>query len=284
MQTCRFWYGRSSYLHMLHDVSHDLTEDIYHSDDAGNLWNRGERGRVNEIRGCLHLSLCDALIRYLQHERTMHIRLKSIKAAMRNHIAEKYQYHEQEKQTCHEATRTTVLEHIGTWIRDKSTGATMKHCRWVTSIPAAGKTPIAMTTARCLLAKENEQPDFGDDAPSLYAQYFCNRKNNLSNIHNLFPTLALQLAEKSPAAASMIQTSLSNQPSFGYGFSRTQAESIFVNPLRHLAGTSAHCILSSLSTGLMNSGLLSETIYQKLTKYIAKYFLAFRRMYTFLAL
>jgi len=178
------------------------------------------------------------------HERKA--RLKSIKATLRNRIADKYQYHEQEKQTCHEATRATVLKNLDTWIRDKSPGVTLKHCLWMTSVPAAGKTAIAMTTARCLVdrrplsAKEDERLPFGDDAPILYAQYFCNHKNNSSNIHNLFPTLALQLAEKSPAAAEIIQTSLLNQPCIGHEFSRTQAESIFVNPLRHLAGTSVN--------------------------------------------
>ena len=120
------------------------------------------------------------------------MRLKSIKGSMRNHIAGKYQYHEQERQTCHEATRATVLNVLDTWIRDKS--SSLKQCRWMTSMPAAGKTAIAMTTAQCFLldrrtlsAKGNERRYLGDDAPILYGQYFCSHKNNSSNIHNLFP-------------------------------------------------------------------------------------------------
>jgi hypothetical protein len=171
--------------------------------------------------------------------------LKSIKAAFGSRIAAKYRYHEQEKQKCHEVTRATVMNKLDTWIRDKSTGATLKRCWWMTSIAGAGKTAIAMTTARCLLdqrrlsAKEDEKLDPSEEAPILYAQYFCNHKNNSSNIHSLFPTLALQLAEQSPAAAHIIQTALLDQPSVAHEFSHAQAESIFVNPLLQLAELSS---------------------------------------------
>jgi hypothetical protein len=182
--------------------------------------------------------------------------LKSIKAALSGRIAEKYQYHEQEKQKCHEVTRATVLKKLDTWIRDKSTGTTQKRCRWITSIAGAGKTAIAMTTAQCLLdqrplsAKEDEKLDLGDEAPILYAQYFCNHKNNSSNIHNLFPTLAFQLAEQSPAAAHIIQTAFLAQRSIVHEFSRAQAESIFVNPLRQLAEISASLPLVVIIDGV----------------------------------
>jgi hypothetical protein len=114
----------------------------------------------------------------------------------------------------------------------------------MTGIAGVGKTAIAISTVQCLLDQQPLSSDKGkmavsrDDTAILYGQYFCNFKLDTSKLHCLFPTLAIQIARISVAAAHIIDTTLNKQPTLAHAFSLEQAKEIFLKPLCHLAKAS----------------------------------------------
>jgi hypothetical protein len=211
---------------------------------------------------------------FTQNERTA--RLARIKTKFGSCIATQYQYKDQGKQECHEGTRTSVLNKLDSWIRASSIGV-FNLCWWMTGIAGVGKTAIAISTVQCLLdrqplsAKSGDRMDSVAGTPVLYGQYFCNAKLDTRNHHCLFPTLANQIAETSPAAAHIIETALNRRPTLAHAFSLQQAEEIFLKPLCHLAEASPSITLVIVIDGVDEFETESGgTVYRDITCVLGK--------------
>jgi hypothetical protein len=111
----------------------------------------------------------------------------------------KYDSDGQKKREYHEETRKEVLNEIGLWTR---THSDTKNCWWITGRPGVGKSTIGTKVAETF-----------EDENCLYAQYFVTRNiAATTDPDNILPTIAHQLAEKSPLAAVVIQGKLETTP------------------------------------------------------------------------
>ena len=134
-----------------------------------------------------------------------------------------YTWKDQKRQEYHEETRKGVLEWIRLWT---DTYSDTKNCWWITGKPGVGKSTIGMKVAEMF-----------KDEKSLYAQYFTTRNITVTiDPDNIFPTLAQQLAKKSPLAALVIQEKLEMTPlSVFEKLSVRQGQTLLLEPLRAIA-------------------------------------------------
>ncbi|KAF8207450.1 hypothetical protein K438DRAFT_1930949, partial [Mycena galopus ATCC 62051] len=199
---------------------------------------------ISIIRMMHAISALDKSVVDLLNYKERTARLARINKKFGNLIATQYQSKDQGKEKCHEATRTSVLKKLDSWIWASSSKDLVDCCWWMTGIAGVGKTAIAMSTVQYLLDRQplSTPRDNSfvaiDEAPMLHGQYFCNHKLDTSKLQCLFPTLAIQIAEASPAAAYIIDTALEKTPSLAHVFNFKQAEEIFLKPLCHLAKAS----------------------------------------------
>ena len=151
--------------------------------------------------------------------------LRFIQTTLGKHVVPlaKYDAKGQKKREYHEKTRKDVLEKIATWIDTESKTA---RCMWITGKAGVGKSTIGIQVAERL-----------EDENSLYAQFFVTRDiTDTTDPDNIFPTMARQLAERSPFAAVVIHDKLKDIPrSTVKKLSLEQALAIFVEPLRVIA-------------------------------------------------
>ena len=131
----------------------------------------------------------------------------------------------QKERECYEGTRKEVLEDIQLWAQPPSDTGT-KNCWWITGKPGVGKSTIGAKVAEIF-----------EDEKSLYAQYFVTRNIGVTtDPDNIFPTMARQLAKKSPLAALVIQDMLETTPlSVVKKISDLQARALLLEPLRAIA-------------------------------------------------
>ena len=129
----------------------------------------------------------------------------------------------QKERECYEGTRKEVLDEIELWA---CTPSGTKNCCWTTGKPGVGKSTIGARVAEIF-----------EDEKSLYAQYFVTRNIAVTtDPDNIFPTMAHQLAKKSPLAALVIQDMLETTPlSVFRKLSDRQAQVLLLEPLRALA-------------------------------------------------
>ncbi|KAF7358069.1 WD40 repeat-like protein [Mycena venus] len=169
---------------------------------------------ISTIRTIHAISALDGGVVELLNYNKRTARLARIEKKFGNLIATQYQSKDQDKEKCHEVTRATVLEKLDSWIQDSSNEEFVDRCWWMTGIAGVGKTAIAISTVQYLLdrqplsTKQDNSVGSVGEAPILYGQYFCNHKLDTSKLQCLFPTLAIQIAETSPAAAHIIDTAL----------------------------------------------------------------------------
>ena len=135
----------------------------------------------------------------------------------------KHDSKEQKHREYHIETRKGVLNAIGLWAR---THSDTENCWWITGRPAVGKSTIGATVTKAF-----------EDEKNLYAQYFVTRNiPATTDPDNILPTLAQQLAEKSPLAGLVIQDKLeTTQLSDVKKFSDCQAQALLLEPLRAIA-------------------------------------------------
>jgi NACHT domain len=116
-----------------------------------------------------------------------------------------------------------VLDEIRLWT---DTHSDTKNCWWITGKPGVGKSTIGAKVAQIF-----------KDENCLYAQYFVTRNiTDTTDPDNLFPTMAQQLAKKSPLAALVIQEKLeTTPPSVFEKLSDCQAQALLLEPLRAIA-------------------------------------------------
>ena len=116
-----------------------------------------------------------------------------------------------------------MLDEIRLWT---DTYSDTKNCWWITGKPGVGKSTVG--------AKVTE---IFKDEKSLYAQYFITRSiAATTDPDNILPTMAQQLAKKSPLAALIIQEKLETTPlSDIEKLSVRQAQVLLLEPLRAIA-------------------------------------------------
>ena len=152
-------------------------------------------------------------------------RLQVIKEKLGDRVISqaKHDSKEQKERECHEGTRKGLLDEIELWAR---TPSDTKNCWWITGKPGVGKSTIGAKVAEIF-----------EDDKSLYAQYFVTRNIAVTtDSDNIFPTMAEQLAKKSPLAALVIQDMLETTPlSVVRKLSDRQAQVLLLEPLRAIA-------------------------------------------------
>jgi nucleoside-triphosphatase THEP1 len=135
----------------------------------------------------------------------------------------KYDSEGQKQREYHETTRKGVLDEIKLWTDTRSD---TKNCWWITGKPGVGKSTIGAKVAESF-----------KDEKSLYAQYFITRNiKYTTDPNNILPTMAQQLAKKSPLAALVIQDKLETTPlSVVEKLSVRQAKALLLEPLQAIA-------------------------------------------------
>ncbi|KAJ7334892.1 hypothetical protein DFH08DRAFT_784990 [Mycena albidolilacea] len=235
---------------------------------------------ISTIRTMYAISALDGGVAELLNYNQRTARLVRINRKFGNLIATQYQSKDQDKEKCHKVTRASVLEKLNAWIRASSNEEFVDRCWWMTGIAGVGKTAIAISTVQYLLdrqplsTKQDSRVCSVNEVPILYGQYFCNHKLDTSKLQCLFPTLAIQIAETSPAAAHIIDTALEKTPSLAHVFNFKQAKEIFLKPLCHLAKASPSITLVIVIDGVDEfqpaPGMPSSSIYQEVTTVLAE--------------
>jgi hypothetical protein len=144
----------------------------------------------------------------------------------------------QHKDECHEATRDRILLQLNEWLTVPSE---TERCWWITGQPGVGKSAVAVTVADCLRAKRpisanaTAEDEYVAKA-TLFGQFFINHTlPETADPHNIFPTIALDLAVTSPVAAVLIHDALKINPTLADKLSMAQADALYVRPLSAIA-------------------------------------------------
>ena len=147
------------------------------------------------------------------------VRRAFLKETLDRRIVANPTYDEQGKNPCDEGTRIVELTNIKKWLTSISSGS--QNFLWLTGDPGCGKSAITASIAR----------DCKDDG-TLWAQFFINRNNReTTDPNSYFPTIARQLADRSPDVQCAIYDSISQQRSLMDRISSQQAAKLFVNAL-----------------------------------------------------
>jgi len=128
-------------------------------------------------------------------------------------------YDKQGKNPCDEGTRIAELANLRKWLTSISSGS--QNFLWLTGDPGCGKSAITASIAR----------DCKDNG-TLWAQFFINRNNReTTDPNSYFPTIARQLADRSPGVQRVIYDRLSEKRSLMDCISSQQAAKLFVDAL-----------------------------------------------------
>jgi WD40 repeat protein len=134
-------------------------------------------------------------------------------------------YNEQGKRPCDADTRVDILADIKRWVYDIS--EISQSFLWLTGDPGSGKSAITTSVARDC-----------KDAGILWAQFFINRNiGYTTNPASYFPSIARQLADRSPEVALTIHDTLKERPSLMDDISQLQAGKLFVESLQVASST-----------------------------------------------
>ncbi|KAJ7793563.1 hypothetical protein B0H14DRAFT_2533368, partial [Mycena olivaceomarginata] len=146
--------------------------------------------------------------------------LQSIKEKLIGHITTQHKFTDQSKSLCAPGTRVEIQVDILKWLSPQP--GTKEHIFWVTGIAGSGKSTLSATVVENL--RENRTP--------VAAQFFISRNiPETIDPAKIIPTIALQLAEFSPAAAGIIHDVLKH----GLPPRRKQAKELLLAPIRELS-------------------------------------------------
>lgn len=135
-------------------------------------------------------------------------------------VAANATYIRQDKHLCHPDTRTDIHRQISEWAFDTSDDA--KPLLWLTGVPGSGKSSITASVTSNF-----------EDAGLLWAQFFVSRNDaSTANPKSIFPSIALQLAHKSPAVGHVLHNTLKEKPTLANYISDYQALKLFVEPIK----------------------------------------------------
>ena len=119
--------------------------------------------------------------------------------------------------TCLRGTRESVLDGIMRWVKDPRD----RHVFWLNGLAGTGKSTIAQTFSE-MVAKTG----------TLGASFFCSRDYlDRSELKNIFPTLAYQLACRYPAFRHNLIRVIKRDPTVASNSLISQLEDLIVNPL-----------------------------------------------------
>jgi hypothetical protein len=126
-----------------------------------------------------------------------------------------------DRKGCLKGTREAILEEIELW----ANGPNKLPVYWLNGFAGTGKSTIAQTVA---------ERTFADG--QLGASFFCSRDyENRSNLHSIFPTLAVQLARKYTTFRSTFIPLVQSDPGIAYEPLYNQMDKLIVQPLRESA-------------------------------------------------
>ena len=135
------------------------------------------------------------------------------------------------RQGCLRGTRKDVLGQIECWLADE----TDQRVFWLNGLAGTGKSTIAQTFA---------ETSFADG--KLGASFFCSRDfEDRSNIQNIFPTLAFQLAYRYPEFRKELIPILRVNPEVGRESLCSQVEKVIIGPFR-ATGISTLVVIDAL--------------------------------------
>jgi hypothetical protein len=161
-----------------------------------------------------------------------------IRTTLSERITTHATYTKQQKDECHEATRDRILLQLDEWL---STPSEVERCWWITGQPGVGKSAIAITVADCLRGRSPVSATAtADDGyvpkATLFGQFFINYTlAETASPHNIFPTIALELAAASPIAAILIYDCLKARPTLADKLSVEQVDALYVRPISAIA-------------------------------------------------
>jgi len=136
-----------------------------------------------------------------------------------------------ERKGCLKGTRRAVLNDIELWARDFD----KPPIYWLNGLAGTGKSTIAKTIAERLFA-----------GGQLGASFFCSRDfEDRSNLHFIFPTLAVQLARKYTEFRSILVPLIQRDPEIAYESLFDQMNKLIVRP----------CNISNISTVIVIDAL-----------------------------
>ncbi|KAJ7729180.1 hypothetical protein B0H16DRAFT_1330597, partial [Mycena metata] len=164
-----------------------------------------------------------------------------IKEKLAGHVTAQHKFTDQSKSLCAPGTRVEIQADILKWFSPQP--GTKERIFWITGIAGSGKSTLSATLVDKLRQK---------DMP-VAAQFFISH-NIPETIEpaKIIPTIALQLAEFSPAAASIIEAALK------YGLPGSQEEQIkklFLAPIQEICKSyNRVVILIDALDELLNAG------------------------------
>ena len=131
--------------------------------------------------------------------------------------AQQAEYRHRNRNGCLKGTRGAILDGIELWAHDFG-GAPVY---WLNGLAGTGKSTIAQTVAERLFA-----------GGQLGASFFCSRDfEDRSNLHFIFPTLAVQLARRYPQFRSIFVPLARSDPETIYESLYNQMDRLIVQPL-----------------------------------------------------
>ena len=135
--------------------------------------------------------------------------------------AQRAEYRHGNRIGCLKGTRGAVLDQIGLWANDFD----KPPVHWLNGLAGTGKTTIAQTVA---------ERTFADGI--LGASFFCSRDfEDRSNLHFIFPTIAVQLARKYPNFRSFFVPLIRSDPGIAHESLYNQLHRLVVEPLQESA-------------------------------------------------
>ena len=127
-------------------------------------------------------------------------------------------YRSGNRQGCLRGTRKDILWQIDSWLTDERD----QRLFWLNGLAGTGKSTIAQTFA---------ETSFSDG--KLGASFFCSRDfEDRSNIQNIFPTLAFQLAYRYPQFRKELLPVLKSNPEVGRDSLCSQLETLIIGPFK----------------------------------------------------
>ncbi|KAI8993936.1 hypothetical protein BD414DRAFT_535010 [Trametes punicea] len=164
---------------------------------------------------------------------------------LRYSLEARFDYHQGGRSECEPGTRSEILATIYAWLRPDDPRLSNlppplvalhpeKTVLWIKGLAGTGKSTLAQTVAT-----------WCDKDGLLGASFFCARSGDRSNIQLIIPTIAHQLAARSPTFHDVLSESVKADPYINVSLLPRQLEKLIVEPLRasKAGGFLAPCVV-----------------------------------------
>ncbi|KAJ6448257.1 hypothetical protein C8R45DRAFT_172235 [Mycena sanguinolenta] len=181
-----------------------------------------------------------------RHSNVNHIdphatKLQFIKEKLAGHVAAQHKFTDQSKSLCAPGTRVEIQADILEWLSPQL--GTNERIFWITGIAGSGKSTLSATLVNNLRKKGTH----------VAAQFFISRNiPKTTDPAKIIPTIALQLANFSPAAACIIEAALKHGLP---GSQEEQIEELLLAPIQEICKSHNRVvILIDALDELLNAG------------------------------